>query len=320
MTTAMTTPLATPLAAGPGMVGVSAAFGTFGELLQGCLPERDGDFLVTLPIARWTAATFRAAPSPDGEVRVHPGHKHKARRLARMIVAESAPGLGGVLTVDSTLPEGKGMASSSADLVATARAVANAVGTPMPPKRIEALLRRIEPTDGVLYPGVVAFHHRAVRLRARLGSLPPLSIVAVDEGGMVDTIAFNRIPKPFTAADHREYQRLLDRVTLGLARRDLRAVGEVATRSAVMNQVLRPKRTLDAMIAIGEAYGGLGVVTAHSGTTVGILVDPATIGDRLAAIASACCELAGNVTVHRALTFPRWADPRRDATACSPRI
>ena len=41
-----------------GATGVSSAFGTFGELLQGVLPEEDGDFLVTLPVARWTMARF----------------------------------------------------------------------------------------------------------------------------------------------------------------------------------------------------------------------------------------------------------------------
>ena len=52
---------------GPGFrrlaaTGVSAAFGTFGELLQGVLPEEDGDFLVTLPVARWAMARFRVRP------------------------------------------------------------------------------------------------------------------------------------------------------------------------------------------------------------------------------------------------------------------
>ncbi|MCP9975684.1 hypothetical protein LUX02_19820 [Streptomyces somaliensis] len=157
----------------PGATGVGTAFGTFGELLQGVLPEEDGDFLVTLPVARWTRAAFRLDPDLD-DVVVRPVWKRKARRLARMIVEEGAPRpVGGELTVHSLIPEGKGLASSSADLVATARAVGQALGLAMPAPRIERFLARIEPTDGVLYPGIVAFHHRSVRLRAVLGSLPP---------------------------------------------------------------------------------------------------------------------------------------------------
>ncbi len=288
----------------PAATGVSTAFGTFGELLQGVLPEEDGDFLVTLPVARWSTARFVLAPD-QAEVVVEPAHKKKALRLAGMILEDAGRPGGGALVIDSTLPEGKGLASSSADLVATARAVANALGEPMPPGRIESYLARIEPTDGVLYPAIVAFHHRSVRLRAKLGSLPPMTVVGIDEGGAVDTVAFNALPKPFTTADRRTYARLLDRVTRAVARGDLAEVGRVATESARMNQVLRHKRSLEPMIRVCEEVGGLGVVIGHSGTSLGILLDTAApdSGSRLAAAAQRCQELEGNVTVFHTLSF-----------------
>jgi uncharacterized protein involved in propanediol utilization len=287
-----------------GVTGVSTSFGTFGELLQGALPQRDGDFLVTLPIARWAVATFRGDPG-SRELRVHPEHKQKALRLVTMIMESVREPIGGLLTIDSGLPEGKGLASSSADLVATARAVGNALGVDMSARRIESFLSRIEPTDGVLYPGIVAYYHRQVRLRAILGALPAMTIVSVDEGGMVDTLEFNRIPKPFSVADRREYARMLDRLALAVSHRDLASVGEVATRSAVMNQLLRPKWTLDPIIGICREVGGLGVVAAHSGTTLGVLLDSAdpAYPERLAAAANACVAVAGNVTVYRSLGF-----------------
>lgn len=289
----------------PAGTGVGTAFGTFGELLQGVLPEDDGDFLVTLPVARWTRAAFR--PDPDmGEVVVRPHRKQKARRLAHMIVAEAPRPTGGVLTVNSVIPEGKGLASSSADLVATARAVGQALGLSMTASRIERLLSRIEPTDGVLYPGIVAFHHRSVRLRAVLGSLPAMTVVGIDEGGVVDTVGFNRIPKPFTAAERHEYARLLDRLAGAVRSRDLTEVGRIATRSARMNQTLRPKWSLERMCEICREVGGLGVAVGHSGTTLGVLLDAAdpACPHRATAAAQACTELAGGVAVYRTLSFP----------------
>ncbi|WP_416969943.1 kinase [Streptomyces sp. 4F14] len=287
-----------------GTTGVSTAFGTFGELLQGVLPGPDGDFLVTLPIARWTVATFRTDPHSTA-VRVVPEHKRKAARLVAMIIEELPVPVGGLLTLDSTLPEGKGLASSSADLVATARAAGNALGIPMPPRRIESYLGRIEPTDGVLYDSVVAYHHRRVRLRQTLGSLPPMTVVGIDEGGTVDTVEFNRIPKPFTEAQHHEYARLLDRLATAVRDGDLRTVGAVATRSAVLNQALRPKTTLERMTAICEEAGGLGVVAAHSGTSLGILIDDADPdrARKIVRVVQACSALAGNVTTYRTLSF-----------------
>ncbi len=288
------------------VTGMSTASGTFGELLQGMLPEENGDFLVTLPIARWSRVTFHGMPGTDA-LEVRPAHKRKALRLAGMIMESSATPMGGLLTIESTLTEGKGLASSSADLVATARAVANALGEPMPPRRIESLLARIEPTDGVLYPGIVAFYHRRVALHSELGSLPSMTVVGADEGGEIDTIAFNRIPKPFSAADRAEYARLLERMATAVAGADLAEVGEVATRSALMNQVLRPKKKLEAMIDTCRQVGGLGVVVGHSGTCLGVLLDTAepSYPQRLVDAASACSELVGNVTVYRTLSFDR---------------
>ncbi|GHH76756.1 kinase [Streptomyces sulfonofaciens] len=284
--------------------GVSAAFGTFGELLQGVLPEDDGDFLVTLPIARWAMARFELTAAAEGPS-VFPAHKTKALRLMSMIMADAGRTGGARLRIDSTLPEGKGLASSSADLVATARAVANALDEPMPPRRIEGYLARIEPSDGVLYPAIVAFHHRSVRLRARLGALPSMAVVGVDEGGAVDTVAFNDIPKPFTARDRLRYARLLDRLSRAVAHGDLAEVGRVATASARMNQVLRHKWALDPVLGICERVGGLGVVVGHSGTSLGILLDTAAPAHdlRLARAARLCRELVGNVAVYHTLSF-----------------
>ncbi|WP_306319158.1 MULTISPECIES: kinase [unclassified Streptomyces] len=287
-------------------VGAGMAFGTFGELLQGQLPEKNGDFLVTLPVARWTRVVFRPDPR-RAEPRVWPAHKTKALRLLRMICADAGHAAGGQLTIRSAIPEGKGLASSSADLVATARAVGRALGIPMPARRIERYLARIEPTDGVLYPAIVAYHHRTVSLRGTLGSLPRMSVVGVDEGGVVDTVDFNRAPKPFTGADRREYARLLGDLSTAVRLGDLATVGDIATRSAVLNQPVSPKRWLEPMREICRDVGGLGIAVGHSGTTLGILLDACDPAHphRAAAASRACAELAGSATLYRTLSFRR---------------
>ncbi|WP_053847843.1 hypothetical protein [Streptomyces sp. NRRL B-24085] len=285
-----------------GGLGISRAFGTFGELLQGVLPDNGLDFLVTLPIDLWSTARFDVGPA-DCPVTVRPAHKRKSLTLARMLLARHGIDRGGTLTIHSALPEGKGLASSSADLVAACRAICSAFGIPLANSTIEDLLRAIEPTDGVMYPGSVAFYHRQARLREHLGQPPPLTIVGVDEGGAVPTVAFNRIPKPFGPADRREYGRLLDTLVRALRERDLVTMGEVATRSAVMNQRLRPKRMLDEMCRISRTAGALGVVAAHSGTVLGVLLaeeDP-EYENRLTRVRDACRELAGHTALYHSL-------------------
>lgn len=282
------------------------AYGTFGELLQGALPTGP-DFLVTLPVSRRARAWFRH--DPDGPLQVFPSHKTKSLRLARSMLA--GHGTGGLLLLDSDLPIGKGMASSSADLVATARAVGAALGIGTSPAAVEDWLRPIEPTDGVMHPGIVAFDHREVRLRDRLGALPPATIVAVDEGGLLDTVAFNRVPKHFTDEHRAEYAALLAELAAAVRAGDLARVGAVATRSAVLNQRLAPKRNLAALTALAGRVGAPGVVCAHSGTMLGVLLADDAPGHRhrLAATLAACRALPGTTTVLRALTFPETESP-----------
>lgn len=268
--TTMTTDLLTRGTVGAGSVGVGRAFGTFGELVQGVLPPDGSNFLVTLPIARWTVAVFRS--EPDQPLRVLPSGRTKSRRLVELMCRHYGLPCGGTLALSSDLPVGKGLASSSADLVAAARAVADAFGVDPSPRAIEDLLRQIEPTDGVMYDSVVAFAHREVRLREALGSLPPLTIVGVDEGGTVDTIAFNAIPKPFGPDEMYEYESILATVRRAMAAGDAATLGAMATRSAQLNQRLRPKHLLDAMVRLARDCGALGVAVAHSGTTLGVLL------------------------------------------------
>jgi L-threonine kinase len=283
--------------------GGGTAFGSFGELLQGVLPDDDVHFLVTFPIDRGSRARFRL--DPGGELRVFPSHKWKARTLARTLMDEAGWDGGGTLIVDSELPVGKGLASSSADLVATARAVGEVLGLELSPGAIEDWLRAIEPTDGVMYPGVVAFEHRRVRLRSWLGRLPPVTVVAVDEGGQVDTVAFNAGRKPPSPARKQEYAWLLDRLAAAIAGADLAEVGAVATRSAVLNQELLPKRQFAAMLAICEQHEALGVICAHSGTVIGVLLADEQPGHdaRLAAVRSACAKLYANILEFHSFTF-----------------
>jgi uncharacterized protein involved in propanediol utilization len=276
--------------------GTGHAFGTFGELLQGALPGGD-DFLVTLPITRASTAWFRL--EPGGPLRVFPSHKAKSRRLAGAMLEAHGRGAGGTLVIDSDLPIGKGLASSSADLVAAARAVGDVLGLDTSPPAVETLLRPIEPTDGVMHPGVVVFEHRRVRLRSVLGALPPLTVVAVDEGGAVDTVAFNRRPKQYTERDLAEYAGLLDLLADAVRTGDLRTVGGVASRSAQLNQRLVPKRNLTGLLAVARGIGALGVVAAHSGTVLGLLLadgDP-DHAPRLRTARAACARL-GPVAVY----------------------
>ena len=253
--------------------GTGWSFGTFGELLQGV--DREGShFLVTLPIARYTIATFEVDESMD-QLSITPTTKLKSRAMASLLLEIYNLPSKGRLVIKSNLPVGKGLASSSADLVATARAIVNAYHLDFSIEKLLHCLRQIEPTDGVMFDEVVLFYHRKVQLGQLLGQLPLLFIVGKDEGGKIDTIEFNKIQRHFSWRERNEYEFLLNKVVDAMRRQDLSAIGEVSTRSATLNQAFSKKQYFEPLLDLCARVGALGLVVAHSGTCIGLLLDPA---------------------------------------------
>ncbi|WP_322924630.1 kinase [Paenibacillus campi] len=254
------------------LVGTGKSFGTFGELLQGVGSDQH-HFLITLPINRYSQVTFRSLPDAT-ELIVSPSHRLKSKQIAQKILERYGLPPGGWIEIDSNLPIGKGLASSSADIVATARAVDSCFQLNLSQSELEDLIREIEPTDGVMYEGIVSYYHREVRLRECLGPVPPLSIVSIDEGGEVSTAEFNKMSIRFEAEDRLEYDHLLDHISLALKQNDLLTVGRISTRSAILNQKLLHKQQLHDVLEICDTVKGLGIIITHSGTCSGILLDP----------------------------------------------
>lgn len=183
----------------------------------------------------------------------------------------------------STLPAGKGMASSTADLVATIGAALDQVDATLSTTDIARLLVAVEPSDCTHVPGVGHVGHLCGRVFGSFPAPPALRTLIVDCGGAVDTVAFDR-----TRA-HRVYHAHEDtlRSALSLALRSLRAgdvagLARAATASARLSQQILPKRQLDDLLAIGAEHGALGACCAHSGSVVGLLYRPGdSRGERL---------------------------------------
>jgi uncharacterized protein involved in propanediol utilization len=251
-------------------IGRGKAFGTFGELLQGTLNGNSEHFLFTFPIQIYSNATFY--PDATTVLNVVPYYKKKSREMADMLLKHYRLPNGGTLHIDSEIPVGKGLASSSADLVATARAVGNCYGLTISDSLIQGFMCEIEPSDGVLYPGVCSFNHKRGIMYEFFGPLTNLTIVAIDEGGEVDTVEFNKIPKPFSDSECLIYEELLNVMSHALKVRDLNLVGKISTISGLLNQKLKPKKTLNRVISLCHEAGALGVLVAHSGTFIGILM------------------------------------------------
>lgn len=252
--------------------GYGQANGTFGELLQGILPNQK-NFMVTFPINLFSCARF--VPNCfTSEISVFPQSKKRSAIIAKLILAYYQINCGGTLTINSEIPEGKGLASSSADLVATAYALQDSFNLPLNAEIIANFISQIEPTDGVMYKGVTSFYYKEVKIKQYIGELPSISIIGLDEGKYIDTLEYNKKEKIYTPFCALKYENMLENLTKSIKMIDLQSLGKISTESALMNQRHNYKISLEFMITLCKEIKGLGVSIAHSGTFVGILLDP----------------------------------------------
>ncbi len=262
---------------GPGrggaVIAVASVPGTCGELFQGAL---DGaPCLVSCPISVGTTARAGVGVAPG------PLPAKTRRALAALGIAPSAlpP-----VRLASRLPAGRGYGTSTADLGAALHAASGALGRPVRDDEAVRIAVGVEPTDSTLLPGLALLDHRAGRFHRRLGEPPEATVLVLDPGGRVDTVAFNAhdwgAALARLAGAHRDAFDLLEQ---GIRDGDLAAVGRAATMSALAHQAILPSPLLDRAAALARAVGAAGVCRAHSGTVVGVLLPPGPPGDEPAA-------------------------------------
>lgn len=247
--------------------------GSCGELAQGMI---DGDyFLVSCPVDMYSTATVHLSHG-RGQVDAPP-NTPKARRAVELTLAYFGRfDVDVSLTLSSPLPRGKGMASSTADISASIAATAAALSeeSAMPPIEIARIALLIEPSDGVMLPGIVKFDHRRGNVADTLGSLPPMRVVVLDFGGSVDTLDFNSVNREDTLRRLQStFEEALALITNGIESGIPGEIASGATLSAVSNQKLLYKPQLDAVLRLSNAVGALGVNAAHSGTVLGMLFE-----------------------------------------------
>lgn len=251
-------------------IGMGSCMGTFGELVQGVYTERP--FLITLPIPTLQSKAIFVPHTDSSEIIGARSHR-KAIEGCKKLLEQFEITSGGYLHIDSNIPVGKGMASSSADMVAAMKAVADSYSLTITEEMISHASIKIEPTDGVMYEGAVAYDYKNGSLLEHFGPLPPFLLVGIDTGGRVDTVRFNKQTKSYSQKEQNQLAEAYDYVRKGIRTKDLSFICQAATMSAQINQRFLPKLCFQEFKSLADTYGG-GIVTAHSGTVLGILVHP----------------------------------------------
>ena len=256
--------------------------GTCGEFLQGSIDGQS--FLVTCPINRYSYALSNVIQPFSKEFCALQPKSAQARKLVQELVQEKKKNqICPPVYVRSDILQGKGMASSSADISVTAMATALAMDYDLSLKELEQICLSVEPTDASFYQGVTQFDYIKGTISKPLGMCPPLKILVFDEGCSIDTVSFNKQADLQNKILEKEsiIQESFDLFKQGLITHDIKLIGQAATLSAFGNQRILYKPNLYDFHDVGNSYNSVGTIIAHSGTIMGLLfpVDYGRIDD-----------------------------------------
>jgi uncharacterized protein involved in propanediol utilization len=262
----------------------------WGEIIQGPV-VRDGQpqiGLVTLPDPTYwvTASAIRARHG--SAISCQQPWKVKAHAAARLVIDQCAPGAGVQLDLHSTIPEGVGAGSSTADCIATVSALRALFGT-AESGETHALdvVADVFAAEGPCDPLILLDGASTLLWGSRSGTLlkrydlalPAFRAVGfvTEPGRTVSTVALaarqTRTPPTAPAVD--AFAAVLRDFEHALAARSGPGVARAATASGSLNQSHCAIDGWEDLTRLAETVGALGLSCAHSGTAVALLFDPA---------------------------------------------
>jgi uncharacterized protein involved in propanediol utilization len=250
-----------------------------GELFQGQIVDQAGvqrRCLVSLPCNQlYSKVLFR--PNLTGTIEVAPAHKTRAKRTAELILAYlNLSFIGGRLEIDSNIVEGKGNGSSTADCVAVGRAVVSAIGWTLTETELARLVVQAETaSDSVMFGRAVLFAQRdGVVVEDYARSLPNMEVLGIDtdQNGAIDTLLYP--PAVYSWREIQSFETIISALRRSILLQDVELLGRVATASAIINETFLPKPMFQEILCLVKKVGALGIAAAHSGTILGILLDP----------------------------------------------
>lgn len=247
--------------------------GTCGELVQGWLAGWDEPVLVSCPIKLYSQVTVELFPGADILILDHANDYSKLQRAARLALNSlGRPELGALIRPQSQLERGRGLASSTADIVGAMVGVALALGYTIPPAELARLACQIEPSDSTMFAGLTMLAYRGSARHRELGPVPALPLLMLDAGPAIDTVRYNaRLDLAAVRRLAPTTQAALALLEEGLSNQEAEAIGAAATLSALSYQVINPNPLIEPAARWAAETGAVGLVRAHSGSVIGLL-------------------------------------------------
>lgn len=245
------------------------SFASFGEIIQG-RKSNGTDFLVTLPIDLWSECKLKVSHR-NGPLVVY-SYFEKSKKAAAHTLSYFGITNGYQLEIsfNRNIPIGKGLSSSTADMLATVKALQKAFGFSLQAQVISSIFKKIEPHDGLMYNNSVAYNHRRGELLKNLNYTPSFKLIVLDFGGHIDSISYNNELK-FTDSITKQYNKLYQKCLQAYQEKSDYLIAKCATDSLKLYLKTNPHSLRAEILNVYHQLGAIGIVNTHSGTCIGLI-------------------------------------------------
>lgn len=243
-----------------------------GEYVQGQVES--GEFLSSYCVSLFSKAVIKNRDGHTDKLASYPKAIKAMKKTFEYFDEKKA--LGNVcLEMISNIPRSKGMASSSADIGAVIGASSAYLGINITPKQASKIAAEIEPTDSIFHKNIVAMNPLTGQLIEDIGIIEGIKTLILEPHTRVKTKDVrkqdNYLNYKLTHLD--TYKSILFEFQQAVRTNDLKSLGQVVNKSAILNDNLLPKPYLKDVMEIAMTLGAYGVNIAHSGSAIGILLD-----------------------------------------------
>ena len=257
-------------------MGTAFAPAACGELVEGIIGDQA--FLVSCPISLYSRATVCLYPKGTSSSPQPNDPWPKAWQAVNAALrAWQGDTWDATLNIESSIPQGKGMASSTADIGAALAATALALNRVPDPVEITQLAVEIEPTDSTLFPELTVFDHVRGSLHNTIGKPPPLQVMVFDWGGHIESDDWYSDNSPWLSILKQQSSlavQALELIRDGVRLSSGKVLTQGATLSALLHQSILYKPYLGNVARYVRERGALGITIAHRGTVAGLIFPP----------------------------------------------
>lgn len=242
-----------------------------GEFVQGILDREE--YLSSYAIDMFSVATLE-----EKQENINLGPKKSRKAIEKVFERFNIPlreCKNISLNINSNIPIGKGMASSTADIGATIKATLSILNKDLGNEEISLIASEIEPTDSILLYKNSIFNPVNGQVKKYLSNLNNGRVIILEPDEILETSIIRSNPNylDIKLENKAIIDKSFDLLEEGLREQDLKLIGKACTLSSLANENIHKKPYLNEIIEISNKMGAYGVNIAHSGTVIGILID-----------------------------------------------